>query len=190
MVNAGNLVRANDPTPLVVINQVTPISVAFGVPEAQLADLRRYMSQGPVYVEVQPAGGQGPAARGRVAFVDNAVDQTTGTIKVKATFSNENRLLWPGQFVNLAVTLTTDRDAIVVPTVAVQAGPEGDHVFVVKPDNTVDLRPVSVERLAGGETVIKEGLSAGETVVTDGQIRLVPGSRISLRADAAPRSGQ
>ena len=189
MVTAGNLVRANDQTPLVTINQVTPIYVSFAFPEAMLADLRRYMARGDLHVEAKLANdAAGARANGRITFVDNVVDQTTGTIKIKGTFANENRVLWPGQFANVVVRMTTEAGAIVVPSIAVQAGPDGPYVFVVKADKTVELRPVVVTRLAGAETVIKEGLAAGDSVVTDGHLRLVPGSRVSVR-DASAKAG-
>jgi membrane fusion protein, multidrug efflux system len=189
MVNAGNLVRANDQTPLVTINQVTPIYVSFAFPEAALSDVRRYMAQGALRVEAGPATGDGPRAVGRITFVDNAVDQTTGTIKIKGTFANEDRTLWPGQAVNVVVRLATDSAAIVVPTLAVQTGPDGTYVYVVKDDKTVELRPVIVARAAGPETVIKQGLAAGDIVVTDGHLRLVPGSRVSPREESGAKAG-
>ncbi|PYR30212.1 MAG: efflux RND transporter periplasmic adaptor subunit [Acidobacteria bacterium] len=187
MVHAGNLVRANDAAPLVVINQVAPINVSFGIPESQLPDFKRYLAQRSLHVEARPPNETGPASTGRISFVDNAVDQTTGTIKIKGTFPNDDRRLWPGQFVNIIVTLTTDAAAVVVPTVAVQAGQQGQYVFVVKPDETVDLKPVTVARTSGAETIIKDGLKAGETVITDGQIRLVPGSRISVKTEPSQK---
>jgi membrane fusion protein, multidrug efflux system len=192
MVTAGNLVRANDQTPLVTINQVTPIYVSFAFPEASLPELRRYMAQDSLRVDARPAhaeSGEGLVATGRITFVDNAVDQTTGTIKIKATFPNQDRWLWPGQFVNVVVRLTTEAEAIVVPTIAVQTGPDGNYVFVVKPDQTVDLRPVTVARVAGAETLIKEGVAAGDTVVTDGHLRLVPGSRVNIRDAGGTKTG-
>jgi membrane fusion protein, multidrug efflux system len=182
MVHAGNLVRANDTTPLVVINQVTPINVTFAIPEARLAEVKRYMAQGSLTVEAQPPNDPGVASTGRIGFVDNQVDPTTGTIRLKGTFPNENRRLWPGQFVNVAVTLTTDPTALVVPTTAVQSGQQGQYVFIVKPDQTVELRNVTVARAEGAETVIRQGVAAGETVVTDGQLRLVPGSHVSVKS--------
>jgi multidrug efflux system membrane fusion protein len=182
MVHAGNLVRANDQTPLVVINQVSPIYVSFGIPEALLPDLRRYMSQRELEVQAIPPNEETTPATGRITFVDNQVDQTTGTIRIKATFPNSNRRLWPGQFVNVRVKLASDPRAIVVPSVAVQAGPDGHYLYVVKGDKTVEMRPVVVARTAGSETVLREGAKPGETVVTDGQLRLVPGSRISIKA--------
>jgi membrane fusion protein, multidrug efflux system len=185
MVHAGNLVRANDATPLVIINQVAPIYVSFGVPEAQLPELKRYMAKGTLQVAATPPNDDGPASTGHITFVDNTVDVTTGTIKVKGTFPNQDHRLWPGQFVNVVVTLTTENNAIVVPSVAVQTGQQGMYVFVVKGDQTVDMRSVAVERIADSETVVKSGLKAGETIVTDGQVRLVPGSRITVKnADA------
>jgi len=187
MVHAGNLVRANDTTPLVVINQVTPIFVSFAIPEGQLPGFKRYMAGGSVTVEAQPPNETGPTSKGRISFVDNAVDGMTGTIRIKGTFPNSDRRLWPGQFVNVVVTLTTDPNAIVVPSTAVQAGQQGDYVFVVKADQTVDLRVVAVARTNGTESVIKTGLRTGETVVTDGQLRLVSGSRISVKAPNAPK---
>ena len=186
MVNAGNLVRANDQAPLVVINQITPIYVSFGMPEPLLPELRRYMARGTLRVEARPTNGDG-LATGTVTFIDNAVDQTTGTIKVKGTFPNADRQLWPGQFVNVVVRLMTETEALVVPSLAVQTGPDGSYVYLVKPDQTVDLRPVTVARVVGDDTVIKEGLAPGDTVVTDGHLRLIPGSRISVRGAETPK---
>ena len=181
MVHVGNLVRANDTTPLVVINQVSPIYVSFGVPEGQLPDLKRYLAQGSVAVEAAPPG-ETTTSRGRITFIDNAVDDTTGQIKIKAEFPNEDRRLWPGQFVNVALTLKVEPDAIVVPTAAVQQGQEGNYVFVVKPDGTVDLRNVTVEREVVENTVVQNGLTQGEIVVTDGQTRLTAGTRITVKS--------
>jgi multidrug efflux system membrane fusion protein len=180
MVHQGNLVRANDQTPLVVINEVAPISVAFSIPEARLTELRRYMSGGSLTVTATPQGSD-RSSTGRIAFIDNAVDQNTGTIRIKGTFPNEDGRLWPGQFVNVVVTLTTDPKAIVVPSVAVQAGQQGTFVFAVNQDQTVEVRPVTVARTRGAESVIATGVGPGDTVVTDGHLRLVPGARISVK---------
>jgi membrane fusion protein, multidrug efflux system len=184
MVHEGNLVRANDTTPLVTINQIMPISVTFAIPEARLPDLKRYMAGGSLKVTATPPNDEGPAAVGRITFVDNAVDETTGTIRIKGTFPNVDRRLWPGQFVNVVVTLTTDPKAIVVPSVAVQSGQQGTYVFVVEPDQTVEMRPVTVARTSVTDTVLADGVEPGETVVTDGHLRLVPGSRISVKGDS------
>lgn len=187
MVHAGNLVRANDTMPLVVINQVTPIYVTFGIPESQLPALKRYMAAGTLHVDARPPNDTAPPSSGHITFVDNAVDATTATIRIKGTFANEDRRLWPGQFVNVVVTLTSEPDALVVPAGAVQIGQQGQYVFVVKPDQTVDLRPVTTKRSDGVETVIATGLKAGDTVVTDGQLRLVAGTRITVKTPGGPR---
>ena len=188
MVHPGNLVRANDTTSLVLINKLTPINVTFSVPEAQLAMLKRYMAQGHVPVEVMAPNDDSSPSEGKITFVDNSVDQTTGTIKVKGSFANTDHKLWPGQFVNVIMTLATDQNAIVVPTEAVQAGPDGSYVYVIKPDKTAEFRTVEVGRIVGTESIIAKGLSANETVVTDGHLRLVPGSRVTIRTE--PPSAQ
>ena len=182
LVSVGNLVRANDTTPLVVINQVAPIYAVFGVPEAQLPDLKRYMARGALRVEAGPPTASEPPSVGRVAFVDNSVDQTTGTIAVRATFPNDDRRLWPGQFVNVTITLDRDPSAIVIPSIAIQDSQQGKIVFVVKPDKTVEQRVVHIRRTANAETVIADGVKAGEMVVTDGQLRLIPGTRVTIRS--------
>jgi multidrug efflux system membrane fusion protein len=180
-VHPGNLVRATDTTPIVTINKITPVYVSFAVPEAMLPELKRYMSMGKLPVTALPPNDDGPPATGLVSFIDNAVDQTTGQIKVKGTFPNTDRHLWPGQYVNVNVTLSNEPNAIVTPSLAVQTGQQGTYVFVVKPDQTVDLRPVVVERTSGDESVIKSGLKPGEIVVTDGQLRLNAGTKVSVK---------
>jgi multidrug efflux system membrane fusion protein len=181
MVHEGNLVRQQDTTPLVIINQVAPVYVSFGVPEARLSEVKRYMAQGTLRVQAQPPTETDRPSLGHITFIDNNVDQSTGTIRMKGTFPNDDHRLWPGQFVNVVLTLTTDSRAIVVPSAAVQTAQQGQFVFVVKPDKSVDMRAVEVARTNGIETVIRKGLSPNETVVTDGQIRLVPGSKISVK---------
>jgi multidrug efflux system membrane fusion protein len=184
-VHPGNLVRANDTNPIVTINRITPVYVSFAVPESLLTDFKRYMGQGTLGVEAVAPNDERPPSIGHINFIDNAIDPTTGTIKIKGTFPNTDRRLWPGQFVNVKVTLTSDPQAIVVPSTAVQAGQQGTFVFIVKPDQTVELRPVTVARTRGDESVMKSGVARGETVVTDGQIRLVPGSRVSIKTGPA-----
>ncbi len=181
VVYPGNLIRGLDQTPLVVINKVTPIDVGFGIPEAQLPLLKQFMARGPLAVEAATSDQDASPPIGRIIFVDNAVDPTTGTIKIKGTFPNQDRRLWPGQFVNVAVKLSTERDAIVVPSVAVQTGQQGQYVFVVTADQTVEMRPVVVVRTHTSETVIGGGVQSGETVVTDGHLRLVPGGRVTVK---------
>jgi multidrug efflux system membrane fusion protein len=180
-VHPGNLVRATDTTPIVTINKITPVYVSFSVPEAMLPDLKRYMARGKLAVTALPPNDQGPAATGQINFIDNEVDPTTGQIKVKGTFPNTDRRLWPGQYVNVSVTLSTEPNAIVVPSLAVQTGQQGTYVFVVKPDQTVDLRTVNVERASGEQSVIKTGLKPGEIVVTDGQLRLNAGTKDTVK---------
>jgi membrane fusion protein, multidrug efflux system len=189
MVHEGNLVRANDATPLVTINQVSPVSVTFAIPESRLPELNRYMARGSLQVTATAPNDDVPSV-GRITFVDNAVDPNTGTIKIKGTFPNSDRRLWPGQFVNVVVTLTTDPQAIVVPSVAVQDGQQGPYVFTVKDDRTVEMRPVTVARARGAETVIGSGLQPGETVVTDGHLRLVPGTRIGEKSAGVEQVAQ
>jgi len=159
--------------------------VAFSLPEARLTELKRFMARGALRVLASPPNDDAPAAIGHISFIDNSVDPQTGTIKVKGTFPNADRRLWPGQYVNVTVELTTEKNATVVSTQAVQAGQQGPFVFVVKPDQTVELRNVVVTRTAAAETVIASGLEPGETVVTDGQLRLVPGSKISVKGQDA-----
>ena len=189
MVHEGNLVRANDATPLVVINQISPIYVSFGLPEGQLPDLKRYLAQGTVAVEAA-APGETESSRGRITFIDNAVDPTTGQIKIKASFPNDDRRLWPGQFVNVTVTLKVEPNAIVVPTAAIQNGQQGNYVFVLKPDKTVELRNIAIERETAGDTIVQNGLTQGEIVVTDGQLRLAAGARVSVKSGPGGSNGR
>lgn len=189
MVKQGNVVKAND-IDLVTINQLSPIYVTFAVPEAQLADVKRYMAQGKVRVMASPEKDSTSFEQGVLTFVDNAVDMTTGTIKLKGTFTNEDRKLWPGQFVRVVVRLTQRQDAVVIPTQAVQTGQDGLFVYVVKDDNTVDSRPVVTGARIDQEMVIEKGLSQGEKVVTEGTLRLVPGSRIRIGGGGGAPGGR
>ena len=182
MLHEGNVVRSggtSDST-LLVINQIQPIYVSFTVPQQQLGETKKYMQAGSLSVEALPSGEKKPE-RGVVTFVDNAIDPTTGTVRLKASFPNAERLLWPGQFANVTLTLTVDPKAIVVPSQAVQAGAQGPYVFVVKPDSIVENRRVVVGRTQGSDSVIASGLQAGEQVVTDGQPRLSPGVKVEIR---------
>jgi multidrug efflux system membrane fusion protein len=178
----GNNVKANDASPLVVINQIAPIQVGFAVPDRYLNDIRAFSAKGSLPVRATPQGAQGVEAVGRLTFIDNAVDPQTGTIRLGATFANTDRQLWPGQFVTAKVTLQEQANLIVIPSQAVQNGPKGQYVYVVKPDSTAELRDVVVERTEGEQTVVAKGLEAGETVVTTGQLRVVPGGKVAPRA--------
>jgi multidrug efflux system membrane fusion protein len=181
LINEGNLIRLNDGAPLVVINQLTPINVTFAVPEFNLADLKRHMAGGTLKVSAHFPSDEGRGEQGVLAFVDNTVDRATGTIKLKAEFTNRERRLWPGQFVNITLTLTTQTDVVVVPSESIQVGPDGQQVFVVKEDMRVELRTVSVGQTNEGEAVIAKGLAAGEQVVREGQFLLAPGSRVDIK---------
>lgn len=183
LIHQGNVVKSQDVgNPLVVINRIHPVYVAFSVPEQFLEQIRRYRSAGELRVEAKAPAASGEPALGDLSFLNNAVDPATGTIQLKATFPNSENTLWPGQFVNVVLTLTTERSALVVPSHAVQPGQQGSYVFVVKPDLTVENRPVTVGRVEGDTAVIAKGLAAGERVVTDGQLRLVPGARVEIKA--------
>ena len=186
MLQLGNLVKANDTNALVVINQVRPIYATFAVPEQRLSEIRRHMADGPLEVTVNSADARHvPLATGHLVFVDNAVDVSTGTIKLRAEFDNRDLALWPGQFVNVGLKLYDQADAIVVPSVAVQTGPQGEFVFVLKSDATAEVRKVVVARNEDDLTVIAEGLTEGERVVTRGQLRLAPGVKVVVRPDAS-----
>lgn len=180
LVYPGNIVKANEAI-LVVINQVTPIYVSFSVPEQNLAEIKQRMAAGNLAVEAVVPDAELHPVPGTLTFVDNAVDNTTGTIRLKATFANTERRLWPGQFVNVVLRLTWRPNAIVVPSQAVQTGQSGQYVFVIKPDMTAESRPVVVGSTVGGETVIEKGLQPAEQVVTDGQLRLAPGTKVELK---------
>ena len=180
LVHPGNLVKDNDAV-LVVLNQIHPIYVTFSVPEQHLTDIKKCRATGPLTVEAAVPNQEQNPSRGVLTFIDNAVDSTTGTIKLKGTFENPDNRLWPGQFVNVALTLRTEPNAVVVPSPAVQTGQAGQYVFVVKQDITVEYRPVVVASSIGNETVIQKGVAAGETVVTDGQLRLVPGMKVTIK---------
>ena len=190
LVNEGNLERVNDGAPLVVINQVSPIFVTFAIPERNLADLKQHMALGKLDVAAQFTSDEIRPEKGVLAFVDNAVDRSTGTIRLKAEFANRERRLWPGQFVTVALTLATQGGAVVVPSEAIQVGPEGQHVFVVKDDQRVEMRSVTVGRTQEGEAVIAKGLEAGEVVVHEGQFLLGPGARVEIKAAASSAQSQ
>jgi multidrug efflux system membrane fusion protein len=177
---AGNIVTAST-TELAVINQVEPIYVTFAVPEGNLADIKRYSAQSKLPVIARLQDGSGDTETGELSFIDNNVDASTGTIKLKGTFQNADRKLWPGQFVNVILRLTTRPNAVVVPNNAVQTSQDGNYIYVVKEDRTVEARPVTVGPRVAQEMVIEKGMAAGETVVTEGQLRLQPGSHIQTR---------
>jgi membrane fusion protein, multidrug efflux system len=182
-IQAGNIVKANDDKPLVVINQIEPIYATFTVPESTLGQVQARMAGGnKLPVVASPSDRTAPPQTGALFFVDNAVDPQTGTILLKAQFDNRSQALWPGQFVDVVLGLSVDSNAIVVPTQAVQTGQSGQFVFVVKADSTVESRPITVTRTAGPDAIVSKGLQPGERVVTDGQLRLAPGTRVEIKS--------
>lgn len=183
-IHEGDLVRTGDATPLVTINQLSPIYVTFGVPQQHLGAVTRYQAERSLDVRAAPPGAAGTRAEaGELSFIDNAVDSTTGTIRLKGTFPNSSQQLWPGQFVDVTVTLA-EPEVLTVPSSAVQASQRGQHVYVVSADQIAELRPVVVERTYENDAVIAKGLSAGETVVIDGQLRVVPGRAVEIKQPA------
>jgi len=188
LIHQGNVVKANDVgNPLVVITRIHPIYVTFAVPEQFLDRIKRYRAAGELSIEATTQAPSERTTRGELSFINNTVDATTGTIQLKATFANADNTLWPGQFVNVVLTLTTERAALVIPSRAIQPGQQGSFVFVVKPDMTVESRPVVVAFTDAQDSVIANGIKAGERVVTDGQLRLIPGVRVEIKpAGAAP----
>jgi multidrug efflux system membrane fusion protein len=182
LVQRGNIVKANEDSALVVIAQVHPIHVSFSVPEQQLTAVKRFQSTGTLAVEARAPGAG--STRGTLTFVNNTVDPNTGTIQLKATFANTENLLWPGQFVEVTLTLANE-NVVVVPSQAVQAGQQGPFVFVVKPDLRVESRRVEPGRRLERETIVTSGLKPGERVVVDGQLRLVPGALVEVKTGKA-----
>ena len=187
LLQAGNMVRANDVNPLVVINQVRPIYVNFAVPEQYLPEVRKYQGRSPLPVDVVPTDPSMPRPSGRLIFIDNAVDPSTGTIRLRAQFANEDAVLWPGQFVNVSMQLYEQPDAIVVPSQALQTGPDGQYVYVIGAELLAEVRKVSVQR-SDGERAIVSGVKKGERVVTRGQLRLGPKTRVQIAKPAAEAS--
>ena len=181
LINVGNIVKAEDTPALLVINQVEPIYVSFAVPEQNLPEVKRRMAAGPLPVETTIPGDRGPPEAGQVTFINNAVDTSTGTIQLKATFPNVDGRLTPGQFVEVAMTLTTLSEALVVPSQAIQTGQNGNYVFVVKPDSTVEQRPVELGVTVDTRAVVQKGLAPGEQVVTEGVLRLYPGAKVDVK---------
>lgn len=183
LLTEGNLVKANDTVSMVVINQISPIYVSLSVPQEFLAEIRGARKKSPLVMEVASEFGK---TNGKLAFADNSVDVTTGTIRLRGEFANTEKKLWPGQYVDTWLTLREDSAARVVPSQAVQNGPKGQYVYVIRSDDTAELREVAVARVEGPETVIAKGLEPGESVVVDGASRLQPGSKVSAKSPDKP----
>jgi multidrug efflux system membrane fusion protein len=186
LADPGNVVKANE-AELVVINQINPIYVTFSVPEQYLSEIKKFQADGPLAVAAVFPQDDATIEQGTLSFIDNRIDNTTGMVTLKGTFPNESRRLWPGQFVNVILTLTTRPGAVVIPSQAVQTGQAGQFVYVVKDDSTVESRPVTTGPTLTTLVVIERGVDAGQRVVTDGQLRLVPGAKISIK-DGSPAS--
>jgi multidrug efflux system membrane fusion protein len=168
----------------VVILRIRPVNVVFSVPEQHLPEIQKARASGRVPVEARVTGDSGSPLRGELSFVQNTVDSSTGTIQIKASFENLDNRLWPGQYVNVIVMLSTQQDAVAAPFEAIQTGQKGTYVFVVKADRTVELRPVVVARTFGDQAVVERGLTPGEQVVTVGQLRLTPGAAVEIKGPA------
>jgi multidrug efflux system membrane fusion protein len=184
--HAGNVVKAPDDV-LLTINQIHPIYVTFAVPEQYLPEIKKQMAGNTLAVQATFENMDGPPPQGELTFVDNSVDMTTGTIQLKATFPNENNSLWPGQFVQVLLTLSELTDAVAVPSQAVQMGQSGQFIYVVKEDQMVEIRTIKTGITFKNETVVQSGLEAGETVVTDGQLRLVAGLKVTVKTNEEGR---
>jgi multidrug efflux system membrane fusion protein len=186
LVDKGNLVHASDNTPLVMITELKPIFVSFTLPQETLDDVREYQKEAPLAVRAFSGDGKKELADGKLTLIDNTIDQATGTIRLKARFDNEDERLWPGEFVNLRVVLSTRRSIATVPEQTVQQGPNGHFAYVIRPDNTVERRAVEVASIQDGIAVVTKGLTAGEQVVVDGQFRLTDGVRVNPTPAAPP----
>jgi multidrug efflux system membrane fusion protein len=189
LVDPGNMVHASDTNPMLVITQLQPITVVFTLPEDQLPEVAQHMRKGPLAVDAYSRDDQTKLASGKLLTIDNQIDQTTGTGRLKAVFTNEESVLWPNQFVNVHLLLETQKNATVIPSVAVQTGPNGNYVYVVKSDKTVENRAVNVSLTQGLVSDIASGLSSNELVVTDGQDKLQPGSHVEPHAQAGGSQG-
>jgi multidrug efflux system membrane fusion protein len=186
LVDKGNIVHANDNTVLVMITEVKPIFVSFTLPQETIDDIVENHRKTPLVTRAYSGNGKKQLAEGKLTLIDNAVDQSTGTIRLKARFDNEDERLWPGEFVNVRLILSMRRGAATVPAQTVQDGPNGQYAYVIKPDDTVERRPVEIASIQDGIAVVTKGLSPGERVVVDGQYRLTNGSRVK---PAAPQTG-
>ncbi|MGZ7030077.1 MAG: efflux RND transporter periplasmic adaptor subunit, partial [Terriglobales bacterium] len=192
LINVGNLIKANDTPFLVQLNQIAPIYVTFSIPETQLQQVRQFSAVGKLKVLAYPKGQTTDPGEGTLTFIDNGVDPTTGTVKLKGTFQNKDKRLWPGEFVDVVLNLSVRKNAIVVPTKAIQSGQQGNYVYIVQPDNTAQSKPVQTTGTYQNLTLIAGGLQPGERVIVDGQLRVAPNAKVTIQstvptsASAAP----
>jgi multidrug efflux system membrane fusion protein len=185
LTDPGNIVHLNDPTGIVVVTQLQPITVIFPLPSADIPDVQQALTHGEVKAEAYAADDKARLDDGKLLLIDNQADPATGTVRLKAVFPNAERQLWPGTFVNVHLAVRVQSDGLTVPLAAVQQGPAGPYAYLVKPDQTVTVQPVTVGQSRNGEVLVTKGLSAGETVVTAGQYRLTQGTRIAAMSGAA-----
>jgi multidrug efflux system membrane fusion protein len=185
----GSVIKANDAA-LVEIVQIEPINVRFTVPERRFPEVRKQLAAGAIEVWADLDGDDAGPTKGALDFIDNKVDKETGVIALKAVYPNKDHLFWPGQFLNVSLVLKVEKDRVVAPSRAIQTGPQGKYVYVVKPDNTAELRPVVVERQYKDQTVVAKGLAAGERIVIDGHLRVIPGGPLMDRSAPAQPAGQ
>ncbi|MBA3029119.1 MAG: efflux RND transporter periplasmic adaptor subunit [Desulfobacteraceae bacterium] len=186
LIDVGNMVRPGDANPMVVIHQIQPVYVRFSIPENRLQEVRAQMQKHDLTALATPPGEQSEAMEGKLTFLDNTINRGTGTIALKAVFDNPDKRLWPGQFVDVLLILESRPGVVVVPSAAVQTGQDGNYVFVVKPDSTAELRPVTTGNQTNGDIVVEKGLAVGETVVTDGHVMLRPGAKIAVKNNPQP----
>src|SRR5262249_20224524 len=181
-VDIGNIVHANDPNPLTVLTQIRPVAAVFTLPQKNLAEVREAMLRETVPVSAIDEDTGAPLADGELLLIDNQIDQTTSTIRLKARFANDDDRLWPGEFVRVRAQVDTRKDAVTVPSAAVQRGPQGYYTWVIKPDSTAEQRPIEAKPVDEKVTIVTSGLAAGERVVVNGQSRLQPGSRVDAKS--------
>jgi len=184
LVDQGNIVHATDATGLVVVTQLQPISVVFTLPESELASVQSALTSGPVRILAVSRDDHRQLAEGTLAVLDNQIAQTTGTLRLKGTFPNTDRALWPGEFLDIRLLARTAPNVVTVPSSALQRGPNGYFAYVVKPDSTVETRPLKVGQISDGVAIVDDGVAAGEQVVTAGQYRLQPGARVEANRPA------
>ena len=185
LVDQGNIVHATDTTGLVVVTQLQPISVIFTLPESELASVQSALKSGPVRIFAMDRDNDKQLAEGTIAVLDNQIAQTTGTLRIKGTFPNQDGALWPGEYLNVRLLARTEPNVVTVPSSALQRGPNGYYAYIVKPDGTAEMRPLKVGQVSQGVAIVDDGVSAGEQVVTAGQYRLQPGARVAVNSPAA-----
>jgi multidrug efflux system membrane fusion protein len=188
-VDIGNIIHTNDINPLTVLTQIKPCTVIFTLPQSDLSPVREAMLHGTVSVPAFDQENKKQLAEGKLLLINNQIDQNTSTIQLKAEFPNQDELLWPGEFVHIHILITTRKNAVTVPAVALQRGPDGFYVWVIRPDDTAEQRPIEAETVSEDLAIATKGLNAGERVVVDGQSRLDAGTHVAIRTPNPPSNG-